>query len=100
MTNFASAWVPMAERLPPTNTPILICVSDGTMCVAKFEHEPARNWIWWDGVGFSGYEWEWDWEWKCFREPWKGVTHWMLLPAPPKAPNMSNPDSLGDFDAP
>ena len=77
------AWVPMAERLPPTNTPILICASDGTVCAAEFEHEPARDWIWWNGAGFSGYEWDWNWE--CVSQPWKGVTHWMPLP---EAPNV------------
>ena len=75
------AWVPMAKRLPPTNTPILICASDGTVCAAEFEHEPARDWIWWNGAGFSGYEWDWDWE--CVSQPWKGVTHWMPLPGAP-----------------
>ena len=76
-------WVPMAKRLPPTNTPILICASDGTVCSAEFEHEPERDWIWWNGAGFSGDEWDWNWE--CVSQPWKGVTHWMPLP---EAPNV------------
>lgn len=77
------AWVPMAERLPPTNTPILICASDGTVCAAEFEHEPARSWVWWNGAGFGGHEWDWNWE--MVSEPWRGVTHWMPLPKPPKS---------------
>lgn len=75
-------WVPMAERLPPTNTPILVCAYEGTITAAEFEHEPERNWVWWEGVGFSGSDWEWEWN-DGDEHPWRGVTHWMPLPAPP-----------------
>lgn len=81
LTAGLGAWVPMAEKLPPTNKPILICASDGTVCAAEFYHEPALNWLGWGAVGFGGPEWEWDWE--RASEPWKGVTHWMPFPAPP-----------------
>ena len=77
------AWVPMAERLPPTKTPILICAIDGTVCAAEFDYNPESSRVWWHGVGFGGYEWDWDWEDRSL--PWRGVTHWMPLPAPPQS---------------
>ena len=76
------AWVPMAERLPPTKTPILVCAYDGTVAAAEFEHEPDRDWLWWNGAGFGGYEWDWNWDDGGAR-PSHGVTHWMHLPPPP-----------------
>jgi hypothetical protein len=75
------AWVPMAERLPPTNTPVLVCAYDGTVTAAKFEHEPAKDFLWWHGAGFGGHEWEWNWDASSAR-PWRGVTYWMPMPAP------------------
>lgn len=75
------AWVPMAERLPPTDTPILVCAYNGTVTAAVFERAPRMRW---SGAGFSGHEWEWDWDNSDVR-PWCGVTHWMPLPAGPVA---------------
>jgi hypothetical protein len=76
-----SEWVSMEERLPPTQTPILICTHDGRVTAAEFEHHQRMGWVGWSPVAFTGYDV--DGEWDVDGLPWEGVTHWMPLPAPP-----------------
>ena len=76
-------WTAMDDCMSPVNTPVLVLGHDGTISLAKLDYAPAgvrqkgKEWVWWDGVGFGGYEWEWDWE---APGRWRGVTHWCLLP--------------------
>lgn len=74
-------WINLDEQMPPTDTPVLVRACDGTVVVAALEYKraeaPRKDWVWWNAVGFSGYEWEWAWD---DRGRWRGATHWCLLP--------------------
>ena len=78
--NKGKTWVAMDERLPPVNTPIMVFAKGGVVTCASLDHDPSSGWVFWDGVGFGGYEWKWEWD---GSGDWRGVTHWMPLPPQP-----------------
>lgn len=73
-------WISVKDRLPKWKEGVL--VTDGNVVtVASLDY--WDGWPkWWDGHGFSGYEWEFDFS-NNFEDG--KVTHWMPLPNPPAA---------------
>ena len=68
-------WINIRKKKPEHGQHCLICAGS-TVTAAKADAKSFRDGvIWWDGCGFSGYEWQYDF-------PNEQVTHWMPLPPP------------------
>lgn len=73
-----SAWIPVSERLPADETPVLAVVNGRTRVAElrwetpSFE-ETYKAFRYWDDPDDDGQCWE-----------WHDVTHWMPLPEPPE----------------
>ena len=78
MTQAAQQWIPVSERLPDDETPVLIFhhtkIRIGELV---WEHPGFEDnydaFRYWDDPENDGQGWE-----------WGDITHWMPLPEPPK----------------
>lgn len=71
-------WISVKDRLPEHR--VICIITDGhNVAMASADRTMPRCEIWWDGEGFSGYEWEWHFE----------PTHWTPMNA--QLPNDSPP---------
>lgn len=74
-----SGWIPVSERLPADETPVMI-LRNGELRIGELRwekptyEETFNPFQYWDDPNNDGQTWEWD-----------EVTHWMPLPAAPEA---------------
>ncbi len=71
-----SEWISVKDRLPEEGIPVIVCYLgyyDGMPCSDSLANIKCGGWCWWEGYDCDNDE-----------EIRVDVTHWMMLPDPPK----------------
>jgi len=72
-------WIPVTEKLPEFNKPVLI-YANGKIDVAECFRERGSEKIWWRACWVDGYEYEIEWS----GVPPSEVSHWQEVPEVPE----------------